>query len=296
MPVAGICLVLSIGLFVSACETSFDPFEDSELALSVMGYLDVSADTQYVRVEQLRDSLLLGAGGPIDATVSLTDEATGERVVWQDSIFTFGDNIIGYNYWSPMTLLPSHRYLFEVEPVLGNTVSGRVTMPDPFELDELPEITCVTLNRTCVDLPFFQLDFTGMQRAASMLMIYRYPDFMEPTGCKELRIHYWEEAFDSPDGKSVVIEWRDDLERLIGSWPNIPVPPTFATVDIFVAAGGDEWPDFTGISAETLAIPDAFTTVENGIGFLAGVMSQRIRLWDNESFCEFRMDEAPPGM
>ena len=168
-------------------------------------------------------------------------------------------------------------------------------MPQPFSLAAFPEITCFTLASDCVDLPFFQLDFENLDRAAAMLAIYRYPDFEKPRGCKALRIHYWEEVASTPTGSSVVINWRDDLARLIPSWPNIPVDPTFATLDIYVGAGGAEWPDFVGIDRETLFLPEIFTNIEHGIGFLGGVLTKSIRLYDNEAFCDFRTPEIGAG-
>ena len=281
-------------LLLAGCETSFDPFEDSELVYSVMGYLDASADTQFVRVEVLRDSLLLGSLGGIEAEISLQDLTSGETRIWKDSVFQFAEDVFAHNYWSAQDLLPAHRYEFAVTPEQGLRASTIVSLPDTFQLARFPEITCVSLDRDCVDLPFFQLEFVGMERVAAILMIYRFPNFNQSSGCSEMRIHYWDEAFDVPGGQAVVINWRDDLERLVISWPNIPIDPTFATIDVFVAAGGENWPDFVGIDRETLFLPDAFTNIENGIGFLGGVLSKTIRLYDNEPFCDFRASETAP--
>ena len=290
-------LLLAFCLLLTGCETSFDPFEESDLTFSVMGYLDANADTHFVRVEHLRDSLLLGSLGGINATISLEDLSTGERTVWRDSVFQFGTTVFAHNFWSIQDLLASRRYEFSVSPIEGPRVSTIVAMPDTFELATSPEITCVDLGRDCVDLPFFQLNFLGMERAAALLMIYRYPDFNQAGGCTDLRIHYWEETFEIPSGQGVVINWRDDLRQLEAFWPNIPTPPSFATIDVFVAAGGESWPDFTGIDPETLFLPDAFTNIENGIGFLGGVLSNTIRLYDNEEFCDSREIENPgPGI
>lgn len=288
------CILLVL-LLASGCETAFDPFDESDRSISVMGYLDVNADTQFVRVELLRDSLLLGSRPDLDVEVSLKNQLTGETSEWQDSLFQFGEDVFVHNYWSTAQLMPGNPYQFVVEPATGPALVSNLTMPGPFTLAALPEITCFTLARDCVDLPFFQLDFEDLDRVAAMLAIYRYPDFDRPKGCKELRIHYWEDVEQASFGSSIVINWRDDLTKLVSAWPDIPVDPTFATMDIFVGAGGPEWPDFVGIDRETLFLPEIFTNIENGIGFLGGVLTSSIRLYDNEDFCDFRTPEIGAG-
>ncbi len=282
-----VCSVLCT-LSLAACETAFDPFEEADKAFSVMGYLDASMDTQVVRVELLQDSLLLGAKPELDAAVWLQDLSTGVQWQFKDSLTQFGEDVFVHNYWSVEPVKPGGRYQFMVESPANDPVTAAIAMPEDFELTLLPNITCVSLERSCVDLPEFQLDFQGLERAAAMLMIYRYPNFSNPTGCTSLMVHYWEDVQPTPNGSTVTIKWREDLLRLRTFWPDEGSEPTLATMDVFVAAGGPEWPDFAGIDRETLFIPEIFTNIENGIGFLGGVLSHRIRLYDDEAFCDVR--------
>lgn len=287
---AGLVLIpLLLGCFsMVACETAFDPFEEVDRAYSVMGYLDASMDTQVVRVELLQDSLLLGAKPELEATVWLQDLSTGAQWQFQDSLAQFGEDVFVHNFWSVEPIEPGGHYQFMVESSAGEPVTATVAMPEDFELLSLPHITCVSLERSCVDLPEFQLNFQGLDRTAAMLMVYRYPNFNRPTGCTSILVHYWEEVEPTPNGSTVTIKWREDLLKLRPFWPIQGVEPTLATMDVFVAAGGPEWPDFAGIDRETLFLPEIFTNIENGIGFLGGVLSHRIRLYDDEAFCDNR--------
>ncbi len=280
--------VLAGALFVAACETAFDPFEEVDQAFSVMGYLDASMDTQVVRVELLRDSLLLGAKPELDATVWLEDLATGDRWQFQDSLAQFGEGVFVHNFWSVEPIKAAGRYQFAVESPKYDPLTATVAMPEDFELLIMPNITCVSLDPSCVDLPEFQLDFRGLDRTAAMTMVYRFPNFNRPTGCTSVLVPYWEEVEPFPNGSTVTIKWREDLLRVQQFWLTDAFEPTLATMDVFVAAGGPEWPDFAGIDRETLFLPEIFTNIENGIGFLGGVLSHRIRLYDDEAFCDVR--------
>ena len=48
-------------------------------------------------------------------------------------------------------------------------------------------------------------------------------------------------------------------------------------VDLLVASAGPNWPD-NALDDETVALPDAVTHVENGLGFVGGVVSRRMSI------------------
>lgn len=286
-------LTFLIALLFAGCDTTFDPFNRNDLEVSLVGFLDANADTQYVRIEMLRDSLLLGSG-PAEFAVSLEDLESGERNVLQDSLFLFPNDVYARNFWTSTQVRPEHTYQLTVDPLSGGNVAiATVALPDSFAAPTAPSLTCMSLSRTCTEPYSIIIQVKGVEKLAAFTAVYHYPDFTEPAGCKIRRVSYWKEAKRTDDGYEVIIQWRRDLERIIGLFGTTTASPKFGKFDIFVAAGGPEWPDFTEIDRETFFLPDVVTNVENGIGFVGGVYSRTDRVFGNQFLCDLR--EFDPG-
>lgn len=62
------------------------------------------------------------------------------------------------------------------------------------------------------------------------------------------------------------------------------VPPTVLHViqrDIFVASGGADWVEEVGSIDDIIyALPEGFSNVENGLGYMVGIVSKTIP-WEN---------------
>ena len=278
-----------VAVLGGGCETAFDPFVDREERISVMGYLDASADTQFVRVEMLRDSILFGSG-PLDVTVTLEHIETERQSTWKDSLFLFPNNVRAYNYWSTEHILPSNRYRIEVTPSTGDQiVSTEIVLPDSFPDPIAPIVICMSLSERCRESPVFRIDIRGIDKLAAFSAVYSYPDYSKPEGCQIHIVDYWKEGVQTPDGYSIIVEWKRDLERISSAFGDAPISPTIALFDVFVAAGGPEWPDFIQIDRETLFLPEGISNVENGIGFVGGVITKSHRVYGDPSFCDFRV-------
>ena len=94
--VARECLPMVVVTALAAgCEEPFEPFQESpDGAFSMFGYLNVKADTQWVRVMPVRQNLFLQPE-PIDAVVTLEHLGTGRVVTLRDSLFSFPDPVLG---------------------------------------------------------------------------------------------------------------------------------------------------------------------------------------------------------
>lgn len=91
--------VIFLALFGIGCETEFDPLQERDrYPFSMYGFLDLHADTQWVRVMPVLDSLVTHNPEPIDAHVTLTREMTGETTVLDDSLFFYGSFAYAWNY------------------------------------------------------------------------------------------------------------------------------------------------------------------------------------------------------
>ncbi|MCW9705406.1 hypothetical protein [Fodinibius salsisoli] len=95
---------------VIGCSNTFEPLqENDQYHFSIYGYLDASADTQWVRVMPVRDSLYFSPR-PLDAEVTLENVATGQSVVMNDSLFSPLQGVYVYNFWTKMKLEPEQTY------------------------------------------------------------------------------------------------------------------------------------------------------------------------------------------
>ncbi|HZD06537.1 MAG TPA: hypothetical protein VE173_16610, partial [Longimicrobiales bacterium] len=79
-----------VAVVAAACDESFQPLALSEVPFSVFGYLDASADTQWIRVMPIRP-LQVTSPDSFGATVSLEHLGTGRTVGLRDSVFRFAD-------------------------------------------------------------------------------------------------------------------------------------------------------------------------------------------------------------
>lgn len=125
------CALLCIAaMLVGACESSVDPFLESDRNFTLFGTLDMARDTQFVRVTPIRDSLEPGAPAPLDVSVASVDLQTGDRVAWSDSILHFDDGSHGHVFYAPLRIRAGHRYRIEVDPGGADVVTfAEVNVP-----------------------------------------------------------------------------------------------------------------------------------------------------------------------
>lgn len=126
---SALSVILFIGsfLFLISCNQTFEPLaENNQFHFSIYGYLDASADTQWVRIGTARESLD-DTPNPSGITVSLENLQTGEAVEMQDSLFTT-ENFL--NYWATMDIENKQTYRIQVEGTGGKSSHVTVTTPE----------------------------------------------------------------------------------------------------------------------------------------------------------------------
>lgn len=265
-----IVLLLGVGGIGAGCDVSFDPFIENQQFYSISGYLDVRQDTQFVRVERLRDSLLYESK-PLPATVTLEHLGTEQTWTWQDSLFRFGLDQRAHNFWATAPILPRETYRFSVRGPDGRRSAATVTLPDTFSNPQVVSApTCLELTRFCTGKIY--VDVTGIETLAALQAIYYYTtDPASPQECRqELVVDYLPEVQSIEEGFRGALDWREELEQL----DNVKA---FIDVALLVAAGGPGWPEAATIAnadAETLFLPGNRSNVEGGVGFLGGVATK----------------------
>lgn len=121
-------LALFAALLATGCSDAFDPFVESDETFALYGFLDARRDTQYVRVQPIaeRDTTRI-----VDARVTSTARATGEQIVWQDTLIRLDDGTTGTAFFAPFRPRPGATYRLEAAPPAEpNAVSAaEVTVP-----------------------------------------------------------------------------------------------------------------------------------------------------------------------
>ena len=126
-----------------SCDESFTAIESSELRYSVFGYLDASADTQWIRVMPVR-TVVLTAPDSFGATVTIEDVATGRTITLRDSLFKFtkyNDSAIGsegvcaHNFWTTERVQPGASYRLAVTRPGEKPAEAVVSIPRDYDVE-----------------------------------------------------------------------------------------------------------------------------------------------------------------
>jgi hypothetical protein len=252
--------VLLAGLGHAGCDTSFEPFQESDHYFSVFGYLDASADTQYVRVTPLRNSLVATAG-PLDATVTLEDLASGRRTVLRDSAFVFGGRAAVHNYWTTEDVLPGAAYRLTVTRSDGAATTATIRIPDTFPD---PQVVAEPFRPIVIRA-------RGVERLADIRMVYRLLERFSGRRAT-YEVSYLTDASRTAEAFVVFLNTERDFQQIQTRYGQ---GVQIESAHVVVGAAGPDWPDLTEIDLETLALADVVSNVEHGVGFVGGVFTKR---------------------
>jgi len=262
----GPALLVCFGL--QACDAAFDPFQEPA-RMSVYGALDASADTQWIRVTPARHTLLTSPD-PLGSTVTLERVGTGTTVQLRDSIVAF--TTIGGLY--PEAMWYTHNY-WTTEPIEpGATYTVTVTGTD-------------RATATVTDLPIprdYSVVFTypfGARASVRVdsvpylgLFLYRLyfdPDCAAQEGLPDPMVFH---ANIPPPVSPGVYEIDGDH---FPPGPSLPPPCPIIKRDFLFVASGSPWPKGLQYVPSALGVLSTASDVENGVGFLGGVLTKSIQ-------------------
>ena len=262
----GLSALLIAALLLGGCDTEFDPFQDSDYHFSVFGFLDAAADSQFIRITPVRDSIALTPGVPLDAVVTLENLASGRTTIFRDSLFVFQENLaerIAYNFWSPEPIEHDAAYRLTVARSDGATSTATVMLPPAFPDPEL------LLPRQMGSPPILftaAIRVKGVERLADLRLIvtFRFPG-ESAENAQTITLPFLDRV--ATLGENLGVQFRP-YNEFFGRAPGCPLVDD---VQVLIAAAGPNWPDFLSIDDETLALTDVVTNVDNSIGFLGGV-------------------------
>lgn len=257
---AWVAAALLHGALVAGCEQPFQPFQENTGAIfSMFGYLDLKADTQWVRVMPVRHNLLLDPQ-PIDAVVTLEHLGSGRVVSLNDSLFRFVDPRLdgvayAYNFWTTERLAPGESYRLRAVRSDGASTTATVVMPADLEFTFLNDIQAgreSALLRVRAERLLFVEVLFAMRNIASG----------EGVGSVSVRDH-WTFPADGPGTHGVAVS-GDTLFRA--------GLRDARRQEIRIAVARSDWPYHPGLPDLDIALPGRVASnVENGVGFVGGV-------------------------
>lgn len=263
-------------LFFVSCNENFEPFQENDrFFFTIYGYLDASADTQWVRVAPVRGEFDMPPEKP-DMNVTLEHLENGTMVVMKDSLVQFRQGFNALNVWSEMEIEPDQTYRLRAEKPDGDASEVIVTLPQDFPtprlfIEQIPEQD-----------PKFFLWIDGVERLADIQSRWY------------IRLHtpFWEEkrlvvfslkaaaVMESPGSYTLQMFPDEEMAEIIRQSFALSHPDSEVDVlhrQLFVAAGGPEWDEEIALVDDLVySLPDGFSNVENGLGYMVGIVSKLI--------------------
>lgn len=270
-------IVILVALQWSGCEDDFQKLtENDKYAYSMSGVLDLHADTQWVRMMPINKTLLARNTENNVTSVTITREKTGETSRLNDSLFVFNNNVRVWNYWTTMPLHPNEKYTVRAEGEDG-TVSATVSIPSPLpvpvvktEAENEEEEECIPVVKGSSDTPLVTAD---------LKFYYRLTSFGKVTGMQELSVSHLDKISRKPNG---LYKFKfDTLETMfeeIGRNPDDDEGYIIEEIQLIVATGNEDYPDYSDFTEEEAVLPGTISNVENGTGFVAGIARRIVPL------------------
>jgi hypothetical protein len=268
-----------VAAVVAACDESFDPVAPGELAFSVFGYLDASADTQWVRVMPIRP-LKVTSQDALGTTVTLEHLGTGRIFELRDSLFRFSsdpDPDIGsegayvHNFWTVEDIEPGAAYRFSAWREGEEPVEAVVEIPHDFEVE-------VAINQAPGRWGTDELRIIGVKHVPFLTAATQYYDSCDPIVS---RLRYAGRSSEDETHLIAITKPRIENADHCGLlW--------VANRELWIVGSEAAWPT-GGYSAGALGESGLTSSVANAVGFLGGVLTKVIPYED----CEFQSDGAP---
>jgi hypothetical protein len=254
-------LVVCLCVAVAACDDSFGPIEPSELGFSVFGYLDASADTQWIRVMPIRP-LAVTSQDALGATVTIEHLETGRIVELQDSLFNFWsilDPLLGsegmyvHNLWTTEDIEPGASYRFSARREDKEPAEAVVEIPRDYEIE-------VAINQ------YYGADSLRIAQVKYVPFVALLAHFSDNCGMGEVRKQY-KTSLTADDAYVTAIS-----KFAFSARPGCGVP-VIQNWRLWIVGSEAAWPA-GGYAPSALGESSQTSNVTNAVGFLGGVLTK----------------------
>lgn len=262
-------------LTLSSCSDSFQALgENDQYYFSIYGYLDASADTQWVRISPAREQIETPEEIP-DMSVTVENLDTGEIITMKDSLFQQrGANFL--NFWTTEKINHNQKYRLTAERPTGEKSQVTVDMPGV-----LP--TPLVVIQTAFGQPTTYLvvvdDNVNVADVQSKYYVRVHTPNSESRRVISFNYRNSAEHSEMNGGSYTYFLRPEKEEEEIEKQILLPSDGELEILhrQIFVASSGSQWTDeVASLDDLTYSLPEVFSNVENGVGFLTGIDSKYV--------------------
>ena len=258
-------VMILVALIGISCDESFDPREENtEYFFSMYGYLDATADTQWIRLVPVREDFD-PKPDQIQATVTIRNIDTGEEAIMTDSLFNPNPLVVYWNFWTTMEIEPEHTYEVIASLPDGETSRTTVTIPEDYPTP----ITALFFGEEV-------LIVRGVRNVADVTAIYQVRDLFFDRQYIFTFSHI-RDSLQSPNSAEEIL-FKLDYNRDIGLIAR-NFPETEWVIEdqqLFMASAGPEWINLYEVEEEIYTLAEGVSNIENGVGFLLGTITKTV--------------------
>lgn len=270
------CITFSLLVILSGCDHSFHPIKESDtVPLSIYGYLDASADTQWVRITPIRYQVDQTLEKP-EMQVTLEHLSSGNIVEFEDSLFQFRQGFNAINVWTDFDIEPDESY--QIEAIRPDGAASRATVEIP---EEFPVPGIANIIPGCMGL----LRIEGVARLVDVQSKWDMKIYFLNGELKIVReearavtISYIDQARRIAEGAyEVFINTFDEISEMFSGLEGASYGVVVASRELYVVKGGPGWTEqIRELNDIEYALPEGASNVENGLGFVFGIVSRSV--------------------
>ena len=259
------------------CEETVDPVLETDEVFSLYGFLNPSSERQAIRVFSIDGTLEHTRPEPMYAVVRTRNHASGEEVVWRDSIVTYDNRTVGHVFYADFRADHGTRYTLSATRSDGRETTVSIETPP----DGIVAIDTIFSARSSVIVDLIWSNVPRViQAEASYVVRVPFPDGSDTTTV-QVNIQSGRVEQNSDDTWRVSILPSADIAAVFSALQIQPgVTPVYLDkiiVSAFVTSS--DWTSAAGVSdPELLVQPGTFSNVENGFGFVGGGYFDRFEL------------------
>jgi len=264
-------------MFGTGCESGFEPLQENDrYAFSMYGTLDLYADTQWVRVMPVGESLIPRNPEPNGTHVTLIHHSSGEQTPMPGELFRFSNDVYVWNYWTTKQLEPQEEYMVRAVAPDGRQSYASVTIPSVLPV---PDIIYMDESE--------QGTITGTSKDTLVTVETRYlVQAFGDLGCApetEIVFSHLDDVKINLDG-----EYHFQVDNKVSIARELGVTASNYRVnkrELIVISASEDWPNIANLREEELVLPDVVSNVYNGTGVIAGIASRKIEITPRRDPC-----------